>query len=449
MKILIVSNGYPPASFGGVEVYSQDLARELRRRGHDIHVLCRDSDPSASDFTLRLGDVEGVPVTRIINDHKQSTSFQDLYADKTIHQIFCDVLDDFKPDFVHFNHLLALSATLPQETARRGIPSLIMLHDYWSICQRVNLVDRWQRICPGPRQGGDCQACLFGSAGASGGLVQFAKKMLPFHLRGWLRKMLRSMGDTTVHFDPDPLAFQKREEAFRTALFSADKVLVPSQFVKNMLVANGMEANQIEVAPLGIGFEPCKDRPAQRQTLHFAYVGSVTPLKGLETLLRAFRSVDLDSIYLDIYGREDLNSGYGRELHYLAQGDKRIVFHGPFAPDERAAIYMQMDVIVVPSVSHETFSLVAREALLCDVPVLAARVGALQELIQEGQNGFLFPPGDVDALAAVVRGIGEHPECLSMLKPPGPIEILSIPQHVDRTESMVQGLVRRKKEAQG
>lgn len=449
MKILIVSNGYPPASYGGVEVYSYDLARELRERGHEVRVFCRVSDPSTPDGTVREDVVEGVTVRRIVNDHKRSAAFQDLYQDEAIHRLFSDTLDAFQPEFVHFNHLLALSVTLPNETSWRGIPSLVMLHDYWAVCQRVNLLDRDQRICPGPRHGGDCSSCVFGQAKAAGGLVQMLKKWIPYRQRAWLRRWLRPAEGDSVHFEGSPDAFQQREKAFRGALQNTDMVVAPSEFVRETILTNGMSPGQVEVVPLGIGLGLPQKRPVREGTLRFAYAGSVAPLKGLETLLRAFRGVGLDGIRLDIYGREDLNPQFSRELRRLAHGDPRITFHGPFSPDRRAEIYAGMDVFVMPSVWHETFSLVAREALQSGLPVVASRVGALQELIRDGVNGFLFPPGDVDALAAVIRRIGEQPASLSALKIPGPVEILSTAEHVDRMVKIYSELVQKKREEPG
>ncbi len=440
MKVLIVSNGYPPGSYGGVETYSRDLARELQRRGHQVQVFHRASDPAAPDYTQQARSDGGIAITQVVNDHKQPQAFRDLYEDQTIQQIFSDVLDAFQPDIVHFNHLLALSVTLPRETARRGIPSLLMIHDYWPICHRVNLVDRQQRICPGPHRGGECQPCVFGSPSAAGGLVRLIKKALPFQARGKLRRLLRPASDTTVHFDHDEHTFEQRERAFREALRGANKVLAPSRFVRDVFERNEMEAGKIEVFPLGIGTEP-RPRHARREgPLRFGYVGPVVPLKGLETLLRAFRGVRLDAIRLDIHGREDPNPQYAGTMHAIARGDARIAFHGPFASDQRASIFDQMDILVIPSVWHETFSLVAREALRCGVPVIAARVGALQELVSEGANGFLYPPGDADALAAIIRRIGEQPERLSGMQIPGPVEILSIPEHVGMIEAVYNHL---------
>jgi glycosyltransferase involved in cell wall biosynthesis len=438
MKALIVSNGYPPGSYGGVETYSYDLACELHRRGHQVQVFHRASDPAAPDYTQQTRIDGGIAITQVVNDHKQSQTFRDLYEDRTIHQIFSDVLDTFQPDIVHFNHLLALSVTLPRETARRGIPSLLMIHDYWLICHRVNLVDRQQRICPGPHQGGECQPCVFGAPSTAGGLVRLIKKALPFQARGKLRRLLRAASDTTVHFDRDEHTFENREMAFREALRCANKVVAPSRFVRDVFELNQMGAGKIEVFPLGIGAEPRPRRARHEGSLRFGYVGPVVPLKGLETLLRAFRSARLDAIRLDVYGREDLNPQYAGTMHEIARGDARIAFHGPFASDQRASIYEQMDVLVIPSVWHETFSLVAREALRCGVPVIAARVGALPELVSDGANGFLYPPGDADALAAIIRRIGEQPEGLSGLQIPGPVEILSIPEHVGLIEAVYE-----------
>lgn len=436
MRILIVSNGYPPNSFGGVEVYSYDLARELYQRGHQVHVFHRVSDPSVPDYSIHSEEGEGIPILGVVNDYKNSISFRDLYADQVIHQIFSSLLDSFQPELVHFNHFLTLSVTLPHETARRGIPSLVMVHDYWPICQRVNLIDRWHRVCPGPHQGGNCPSCVFSSSGVSGGLGQFAKKLIPYRLRRRLRKLLRPVGDTTLHFNYDKHVFEVREKAFSDALTSTNKILVPSHFVRDMLVANDMGLGRIEVLPLGVGVEPNTRHQRMNSPLRFGYAGSVAPLKGLETLLRAFRAVSLDSIRLDIYGREDLHPEFSREMHEISGEDARISFHGSFSPDQRESVLETFDLFVLPSIWHETFSLVAREALRSGIPVIATRVGALQEVVHEGINGFLVPPGDVGALSDLIRSIGEQPDLLSSLEVPGPVEIFSVPEHADRIQSM-------------
>ncbi len=164
MRILLVTNGYPPTAFGGVEVYTRDVATALAAQGHQVAVFCRDSDPDAADYTISEDVVDGVPVTRVVNDFKTIESFDQTYRDEHIDAIFDDLLRREKPDVVHFNHLIALSLGLPSVASSHGIPHLTTLHDYWDICHRVRLQDWRERRCPGPIQGGDCYRCVVASA---------------------------------------------------------------------------------------------------------------------------------------------------------------------------------------------------------------------------------------------------------------------------------------------
>jgi glycosyltransferase involved in cell wall biosynthesis len=131
-------------------------------------------------------------------------------------------------------------------------------------------------------------------------------------------------------------------------------------------------------------------------------------------------------------------------VHELAGEDPRIAFHGPFPPDQRAAIYAEMDVLVIPSAAQETFSFVAREALLAGVPVIAARAGALTEILFEGVNGFLYPPEDESALSAIIARIARQPQLLGELRLPGPVEILDTSAHILRLEQVYQAAAARK-----
>jgi D-inositol-3-phosphate glycosyltransferase len=66
--------------------------------------------------------------------------------------------------------------------------------------------------------------------------------------------------------------------------------------------------------------------------------------------------------------------------------------------NQMPAFWNSLEVAVVPSL-HEAFGLVALEAMACGIPVVAAAVGGLKEIVQEGESGLLFPPGNASALA--------------------------------------------------
>jgi glycosyltransferase involved in cell wall biosynthesis len=88
---------------------------------------------------------------------------------------------------------------------------------------------------------------------------------------------------------------------------------------------------------------------------------------------------------------------------------------GAFPPDQAASVYDSFDVLVVPSVVAESFSLTAIEAQARRLPVIASDIGALPERVRHGENGLLVLPGDVSALRAA----------LQLLEDPHRVEALS------------------------
>jgi glycosyltransferase involved in cell wall biosynthesis len=442
MKIILVTNGFPPTAYGGVEVYSYDLARGLAERGHEIIVFCRETLDSQPDYVVMDDVVDGIRVLRVVNDFKALTHFRQTYADETVEQLFEHYLAELFPDLVHFHHLIALSANLPQVATRRGIPHVTTLHDYWPICHRVNLIHRDQRICAGPLAGGICRPCVFGSPRKNliWWMLALAKKVTPAAARQSLRRRV-ARGDArtpVVDISRTGVDFDLRHTIFRQNILTSRRLFVPSHYVRDQFVHNAYPSERIEVLPLGIS--PLARLPAAQvppQKLRLAFVGSLIPIKGADVLLRALAQVPGDYLSLDIYGREDIEpAGYVTRLKKLAQRDRRVTLRGAFPPAQRGQVYAAIDALVIPSVAPETFSLAAREALSSGKPVIASAIGALPEVVREGVNGYLFEPGNVNQLAALLTRLARQPESLSRLECPGPVEILSVAEHTLRIEAI-------------
>lgn len=436
MRILLVANGYPPLAVGGVEVYTAGLAQALQARGNAVSVMCAQGAPDQPDYELLEEHAGDIALFRLVNNYRKIHSFAETFANPQIEQAFGALLDRLQPDLVHFNHLIALSARLPLITAARGIPSVFTAHDFWTLCQRIYLHNGLRQACPGPANGGDCYTCITSPTPARHVrtvAVSTLRNVIPFRLRAWLREVFTK----DDYFLPDMQATRRvldqRYALFRRALEGTGRILVPSHFVKRMLQDNGYRGDHIEVLPLGLekpAAPPTSTAPAR--PLRLAFVGSIMAWKGTEVLVRAFKVAKHPDLRLTFYGREDIIPAFSHSLRQLASGDERIVFAGPFQPGDRDRIYSEIDILVVASIEHESFSLVAREALLRGKPVIATRLGALPELVEHGVNGFLVPPGDVEALAALFIQLADHPEMLTALQLPGPATILSVDQHIDR-----------------
>jgi glycosyltransferase involved in cell wall biosynthesis len=127
------------------------------------------------------------------------------------------------------------------------------------------------------------------------------------------------------------------------------------------------------------------------------FLGRLDPTKGIETLLAALRALRGLPVEAASAGRGQ--PGYEAGLRDAA-ADLPARFLGHVEPREFLA---GVDVLVVPSVWQEPFGRVVPEAFSSGVPVVGSDAGGIPESIGPGGPGFLFPPGDADRLAAILR----------------------------------------------
>lgn len=149
------------------------------------------------------------------------------------------------------------------------------------------------------------------------------------------------------------------------------------------------------------------DREAIRRGVLF--VGRLTPHKGIDRLLRALpRTAELSIVGSKGHDPRPPESDYPQLLGRLAS-ERNVRFLGPLSDDDLRAAYRRAAVLVLPSVTYtcygrrvaisELLGLVALEAMASGTPVICSRLGGLPEIVEDGANGFLVEPGDVEALS--------------------------------------------------
>jgi spore coat protein SA len=161
-------------------------------------------------------------------------------------------------------------------------------------------------------------------------------------------------------------------------------------------------------------------------------VGRISPEKGTHVLLEAFATLLREGrdVELDVLGEEGLpppemlvdldehprvgsfrrfyeRRGCLDELKRQLEAEvlARIRFHGFVPHADTPPLHRAADVVVLPSIWAEPFGMPAAEAIAAGVPVVATRVGGLQEVVEDGQTGFLVEPGDSAATAQAVGGL--------------------------------------------
>ena len=172
-------------------------------------------------------------------------------------------------------------------------------------------------------------------------------------------------------------------------------------------------AERVAVIPCGVDtelFQPM-DPAKARDLLELPpeplllYVGRLTPIKGLDTLLEAMVAIPEPAYLLVVGGEHDEpDDGHGAALRAQVKtlGLERRVRFLRAQPQRRLRLfYAAADVTVMPS-HYESFGMVALEAMACGSPVVASRVGGLTTTVQDGVTGRLVPEGDPAALAAAI-----------------------------------------------
>jgi glycosyltransferase involved in cell wall biosynthesis len=178
-------------------------------------------------------------------------------------------------------------------------------------------------------------------------------------------------------------------------------------------------------------------KPSQSHRFRVAYIGGLTPQKGVHVLTsafnEAFEQAGAPDAELWIAGDESADPTYFQHLQSLAGPNAR--FLGLL---NRQAVWQclaQVDVLAVPSLWHETFSIIAHEAFVARRPVIASRLGALTSAVHDGVDGLLVTPGDVSAWRAALQRVaadsGLRQHLTDGIKPP-----VTIHEHVDRLEAV-------------
>ena len=205
-----------------------------------------------------------------------------------------------------------------------------------------------------------------------------------------------------------------------------DRILAPTQQEKENLV------QYCDVPPGKIGLVPCgvnrsqfhpMDRPSARKRLGFdmgekilLFVGRLDPMKGLDRLVAAVACLrdrrDFRLVIAGGDGREAQATQRLRELARKLNTDDCVDLIGRIGQEDLLYYYNAADAVVLPSY-YESFGLVALEALACGTPVVATRVGAMAQILRDGETGFLVSEGSPCAIAESIEAVFSEPSLWS------------------------------------
>ncbi|MSR61486.1 MAG: glycosyltransferase [Planctomycetes bacterium] len=425
MRICLVVHGFPPVERTGVEQYTLGLCRALARAGHRVEVFVPRKDPQLADLALRREEHGGYAINWITNN-QDPTSPREALLVPQLRNAFAAFLERERPEVVHFHHLIKLGLELVEVARERGLPTVYTAHDYYPVCHRYTLLRPDLSRCD---VRGDSRACARCDLALS---HLNAQPALGDYHSGALRAQLSAeawsglqaiLADRASEAGFTPEAVQEASEQradldrLRAAAYRGfDLVLAPSRFLIDELVRGGFARERIEYAPYGFDNADLAALPPPRRepgrAPRFAFLGGVAKHKGVHVLLDACAQL-AGRAEVSVWG----GSSDKRYVELVRQrcGEVGAQWRGPYERAELPEILATVDALVVPSIWVENYPLVIHEALAAGRPVLASRVGALPESVQDGVNGLLFAPGDADDLARALRRCCDEPELLEQL----------------------------------
>jgi glycosyltransferase involved in cell wall biosynthesis len=433
MKLLLATYNLPPDTYGGTEVYLESLTGELVRRGHSVELLAGSAKRHSGSgrFSLECGTCWGLPAWRMSADGSRF-SMPEMYTTRCpdLRAHWAEWLPRHRPDLLHVHgHTLAISVSLMQAAAELGIPMVFSLNNAPLLCPRGDFLT-WRGVaCDGRAELLKCMSCVtatrcgageFGASsasrflGAAAGAMMAAATPLLSRLpvpetRAWstLSSALHYPGLQRMYFDSqrEMLAIPSRWHVF-------------SRFSRQSLILNGVPPERILLLryPLPDSSQGSDLLPRVKRggKMRLGFFGRFHHVKGIPVLLDAVRRLPDAPLQLEIYGQAQGSGEAAMEerVRCAAAQDSRIVWRGRIPHSDQPEALARLDVLVVPSLWVETGPLTVLEAFAARVPVLGSDLSGINEWVEEGRNGWLFPPGNGAVLAEKIARLCEDPALL-------------------------------------
>jgi glycosyltransferase involved in cell wall biosynthesis len=360
MKILLVHNYYQQP--GGEDVVFEQECGLLERKGHDVLTYVRSNEEIEQFSTVqRIGLLK-----TIVSAGDSKTDVRRL-------------LQREKPDVAHIhNTFMMVSPSIYQACAEERIPVVQTLHNYRLLCPAVTLY----------RNGKICEECI------DDGL-----------LRAIQHGCYRGSRPTTAAV----VAMLQTHRYRNTWASEVDAYIALTEFARNKFIDNGLPEAKVHVKPNFVDPDPGERDQAGNYVL---FVGRLSQEKGVSILLDAWKLLDIP-VPLKIVG-----DGPRR-----AELQKRAVEHkltsvellGQLHRERTRDLIRNARFLVLPSLWYEGFPMVLAESFACGVPVIGSRLGAMEELIDDGQIGLHFGPGDPADLARKIAWAWSNPAEMAVM----------------------------------
>ncbi|MBA7700142.1 D-inositol-3-phosphate glycosyltransferase [subsurface metagenome] len=214
--------------------------------------------------------------------------------------------------------------------------------------------------------------------------------------------------DPPLKGDPHYLLFRTSYGLVTATARRAENTIIIYPEIKDYLVQRKVAAQKLRLIPDGIDTNVFKPQPQDKGD-YGLFVGFLARRKGVDNLLQAAAQLN-DSVHLMIVGDGPDRSRLWALTQSLGIAD-RVKFTGAITnPNHLAELYGTARFFCLPALSECGIPLVILEAMACGAPIIASKLSAIPSVVQDGYNGFLVEPSDIDRLAQKMQILASSPE---------------------------------------
>ncbi|MSU74476.1 glycosyltransferase family 1 protein [Candidatus Kaiserbacteria bacterium] len=375
MRIVFLSDDFPPTSFGGAGISTYELALGMKNAGHDVFVVttCRkESEAGESEY-------HGLTVFKIVSNYPgRWRAYVSLYNRPVVRQVEA-LLEQIQPDVVNLNnvhyHLSYHCLKVAKRYAKRVV---ITLRDTMSICY---------------------------------GKLETKRYLDHFDSRTTWRDHIQQAGKRW-----NPL----RNFCIKTYLAYADTIVAISTSLQQALLQNGIA--KVEVIYNGIDVSEWQvDADATRhfQETHalqnkkvLLFSGRLSASKGGTKALEALALIlkEMPDTVLLVAGSVDEYARAMQEYAKTVGVDKHLIFTGWMGREEIKIAYAASDVVLMPSIYLDAFGRVNIEAMASRKPVIGTCYGGTPEIVVDGVTGYIVNPLHPQEIAEKTLELLKNPQ---------------------------------------
>lgn len=375
MKILLATHGFPPEHTGGTEHATSALARDLALLGHEVIVVAGSDQPA--DACFRRDAADSHRVFEVVRCHRSDPHYGHWHKRHSpeISRGFMELLQQERPDVVHVHHWLRLTDDLVRIAARQLIAVVTTLHDYGSSCPIMHRVPAEllgfcrETPCVHP-----CSACA-------------------------TRHYLHTPWVDQAAADD----YYQRWLAGSRAELAASSVLVclSRDHADGIATAFGL-GQRPSIVPPALAQAPMRRavRPVGQELVLGAW-GSLHQLKGADILIAAVRLARADGVGIVLHlAGQSVDPPFEARIRELIVG-LPVHLHGRYERLQDHPV-SDVDAFVSGTRAHETWGLVADEAIALGKPLILPAAGAFPERFGDSARALLYEPGNARSLADVL-----------------------------------------------